>query len=98
MLGCMLTATRHCIFCGRDSLIPCNPEAAHTQRWYCLQVAINWCICQDAIPIPGARNMQQAQGNLGSLGWQLTDEELAALEETADRVPRAMIQNIFQTS
>lgn len=41
--------------------------------------------------------MQQAQGNLGSLGWRLTDGELAALEDTADRVPRAMIQNIFQT-
>ena len=63
-----------------------------------VQVAINWCICQDAIPIPGARNMQQAEGNLGSLGWHLTSGEQEAIEAAADRVPRAMIQNIFQTS
>ena len=63
-----------------------------------LQVAINWCICQDAIPIPGARNMQQAEGNLGALGWRLSSDELAAIEEAADAVPRAMIQNIFQTA
>ena len=62
-----------------------------------LQVAINWCICQDTIPIPGAKNLQQAEGNLGALGWRLTSGEQAALAEVADTVPRGMVQNIFQT-
>lgn len=62
-----------------------------------MQVAINWCMCQDAIPIPGARNLKQAEGNLGALGWQLSSSEQAALEEAAARVPKAMVQNIFQT-
>lgn len=61
------------------------------------QVAINWCICQDTIPIPGAKNLQQAEGNLGALGWRLTSGEQAALAEVADSVPRGMVQNIFQT-
>ena len=42
--------------------------------------------------------MQQAEGNLGALGWRLSSDELAAIEEAADAVPRAMIQNIFQTA
>ena len=62
-----------------------------------MQVGINWCMCQDTIPIPGAKNLQQAEGNLGSLGWRLDSGEQAALAEAADMVPRSMIQNIFQT-
>ena len=61
------------------------------------QVAINWCICQDTIPIPGAKNLEQAEGNLGALGWRLSSGEQATLAEVADAVPRGMIQNIFQT-
>ena len=62
-----------------------------------MQVAINWCICQDTIPIPGAKNLQQAEGNLGALGWRLSSGEQSALAGAADTVPRGMIQNIFQT-
>lgn len=34
-----------------------------------------------AIPLPGARNAQQAEQNAQCLGWRLTNEEIAALEE-----------------
>jgi pyridoxine 4-dehydrogenase len=70
------------------------PDAPFTAR----QVAINWCICQKAIPIPGAKTLVQAEDNLGALGWRLTASEMAALEDTADAAPRGMIQNVFQTS
>ena len=62
------------------------------------QVAINWCICQGTIPIPGAKSLTQAEDNLGALGWRLSSGEMAALEEAADAAPRGMIQNIFQTN
>ena len=62
------------------------------------QVAINWCICQGAIPIPGAKTLVQAEDNLGALGWRLMPSEMAALEDAADAAPRGMIQNVFQTS
>ena len=52
-----------------------------------VQVAINWCVYQDAIPLPGARNMQQAEGNLGSLGWRLTTGVQEGIEAAADKVP-----------
>ncbi|KAL7005810.1 hypothetical protein EMMF5_004546 [Cystobasidiomycetes sp. EMM_F5] len=44
-------------------------------------VALNWIMCKGAIPLPGARNAQQAEQNAQCLGWRLTNEEIAALEE-----------------
>lgn len=52
---------------------------------------------QGTIPIPGARNLNQARQNLGALGWRLSSGELAALAEAGDRVDRGMVQNIFCT-
>ncbi|MBZ8181334.1 aldo/keto reductase [Oscillatoria salina] len=44
------------------------------------QVALNWLIAQgNVIPIPGAKNAQQAAQNAGALGWSLTDAEVAEL-------------------
>ncbi len=47
------------------------------------QVALNWVICKGALPIPGAKNAQQAQGNAGALGWRLTEAEVAALDRAS---------------
>ncbi len=44
------------------------------------QVALNWLIAKGAVPIPGAKNLPQAQENAGALGWKLTEEEVAALD------------------
>lgn len=63
----------------------------------CLQVAINWCICKGTIPIPGAKDLQQAQENLGALGWRLSSGEVAELDSAAARCNKQMVQNIFQT-
>jgi aryl-alcohol dehydrogenase-like predicted oxidoreductase len=48
------------------------------------QVAINWLICKDVVPIPGAKNLRQMQQNAGALGWRLTDEEVAALDAVSE--------------
>ena len=50
------------------------------------QVALNWVICKGALPIPGAKNEDQAQQNTGALGWKLTDDEVARLDEASDLV------------
>lgn len=49
-----------------------------------VQVALNWLICKGALPIPGAKNAKQARENAGGLGWKLTDEETAKLDEASD--------------
>jgi len=50
------------------------------------QVALNWTICKGALTIPGAKNVRQAQENLGALGWRLTGDEVATLEAEADKI------------
>jgi aryl-alcohol dehydrogenase-like predicted oxidoreductase len=50
------------------------------------QVSLNWLICKGAVPIPGAKNLRQAQENFGAVGWRLTDEEVAKLDETSEKV------------
>jgi aryl-alcohol dehydrogenase-like predicted oxidoreductase len=42
-----------------------------------VQVGLNWLMAGDewVIPIPGAKSVQQAQGNAGALGWRLSPEE-----------------------
>ena len=50
------------------------------------QVALNWTICKGALPIPGAKNAEQAQQNAGALGWRLTDEEVGKLDEVSDMI------------
>lgn len=52
------------------------------------QVALNWVIGKGAIPIPGVKNVRQAEDALGALGWQLAREEMAALDKSSDRVDR----------
>ncbi len=49
------------------------------------QVALNWLLCKEVIPIPGAKNAQQAQDNSGALGWRLTESEIAELEMLSDQ-------------
>ena len=40
------------------------------------QVALNWLIGQgNVVPIPGAKNAEQAKQNAGALGWSLAAEE-----------------------
>jgi aryl-alcohol dehydrogenase-like predicted oxidoreductase len=50
------------------------------------QVALNWAICKGTLVIPGAKNAAQAQENAGALGWKLTEDEVARLDEASDRV------------
>ena len=50
------------------------------------QVALNWTICKGVLPIPGAKNVKQAEDNTGALGWRLTEEEIARLDEISDKI------------
>jgi len=50
------------------------------------QVALNWCICKGTLPIPGAKNAEQARQNAGALGWKLTPEEVVELDTVSDEV------------
>eukprot|EP00270_Netrium_digitus_P002614 TRINITY_DN1296_c0_g1_i2.p1 TRINITY_DN1296_c0_g1~~TRINITY_DN1296_c0_g1_i2.p1 ORF type:complete len:443 (+),score=86.93 TRINITY_DN1296_c0_g1_i2:3-1331(+) len=82
---------------GLGPLLQLMRDIATRRKKTMSQVAINWCICKGAVPIPGAKTLQQAEENLGALGWRLSGAEVAALDDAAAAVPRPMLQNIFQT-
>lgn len=48
------------------------------------QVALNWCICKGTIPIPGAKNLEQAQENGGGMGWSLSEQQVAQLDRASE--------------
>jgi aryl-alcohol dehydrogenase-like predicted oxidoreductase len=50
------------------------------------QVALNWVIGKGAVPIPGAKSLQQAQENAGALEWQLSESEIFVLDQASDRL------------
>jgi len=47
------------------------------------QVAINWVICHDCIPLVGCRSVSQAKDTLGSVGWKLSDDQVKRLDDAA---------------
>jgi aryl-alcohol dehydrogenase-like predicted oxidoreductase len=60
------------------------------------QVALAWLIAKGAVPIPGAKNRDQAEQNAGALGWSLTDDELDLLDTAALYGTRGISQRIWQ--
>jgi aryl-alcohol dehydrogenase-like predicted oxidoreductase len=60
------------------------------------QVALAWLIAQGAVPIPGAKNKEQAEQNAGALGWHLSGEELDLLNQAALFGTRTVQQRIWQ--
>ena len=60
------------------------------------QVALNWIIAKGAIPIPGAKNRQQAQENAGALGWSLDGDDLERLDSAALGGVRSFQSRIWQ--
>ena len=82
---------------GIKLLLGCLKEVAVSQDKTLAQTALNWCICKGTIPIPGAKNLNQAQQNIGALGWRLNDGEIEELDRAAASSDKKMVQNIFQT-
>ncbi|PON35536.1 Aldo/keto reductase [Parasponia andersonii] len=51
------------------------------------QVVLNWLIAQDnVVPIPGAKNAEQAAEFSGALGWMLTNDEVSELRSLASEI------------
>ena len=82
---------------GARSLLQCLEAIAKSHNKTMAQVAINWCICKGTIPIPGAKNPEQAQQNIGAMGWYLDSSEVAELDKEAAKVKKTMTQNPFQS-
>jgi aryl-alcohol dehydrogenase-like predicted oxidoreductase len=53
------------------------------------QVALNWLLQRPTVAtvIIGARDEEQLRQNLGAVGWKLTTEQIAKLDEASEREP-----------
>jgi aryl-alcohol dehydrogenase-like predicted oxidoreductase len=65
-----------------DELHAVAKEAGRTSA----QTAINWLLRKPGVtaPIIGARRLDQLETNLGSVGWTLTDDQIARLDAASD--------------
>lgn len=48
------------------------------------QVALRWCIQKGTLPIPGAKNARQAEGNAAALRICLSDTQMARLDALSE--------------
>ncbi len=60
------------------------------------QVALNWVMAKGAVPIPGAKNRQQAEENAGALGWSIDDDDVARLDQVAMSGIRTLQSRFWQ--
>ena len=60
------------------------------------QVALNWIIAKGAVPIPGAKNAEQAVQNAGALGWQMDADDVVTLDACALDGIRSLSSRIWQ--
>ena len=60
-------------------------EVAEAQDKTPAQVALNWVLNKPGVtaPIFGARKLEQLEQNLGSVGWTLSEEDVAKLDEAS---------------
>ena len=47
------------------------------------QIAINWVLSKGAVPVVGTKNMTQIKDNIAALNWQLSDEDIANLDDAS---------------
>lgn len=60
------------------------------------QVALRWIIQKGAVPIPGAKNASQAAQNAGALGWELSDDDMTAIDRVALEGRRSIRNRVWQ--
>ena len=53
------------------------------------QIALNWLLQRSTVSsvIVGARNEEQLRQNLGAVGWNLAQEQVAALDKASEQLP-----------
>lgn len=60
------------------------------------QVTLRWIIQKGAVPIPGAKNAEQATQNAGALEWELSAGDIATIDALALEGQRTLRQRVWQ--
>lgn len=59
------------------------------------QVALNWLIQKNTLPIPGAKSAFQASDNASAMKWQLSDSEIDALDSATAKYTAGSRRRLF---
>jgi aryl-alcohol dehydrogenase-like predicted oxidoreductase len=71
---------------SKEEVLQQTLEAIAQQRGNSVsQVALNWLLRRDehVIPIPGATSVRHASENAGTLSWELSNDEFAAIDQAS---------------
>lgn len=80
-----LPTTEEHLFKIVDTLYELSAETGKTVA----QIALNWCLQRPTVSsvIIGARKEEQLRDNLGAVGWNLTEEQIAKLDASSKTQP-----------
>lgn len=82
---------------GIEPLLTVLREVSDDVDASCAQVAIAWCMAKGTIPIPGAKDIKQAQQNVDALKVSLSEQHCDALESSMrfDIFPLALLTSFL---
>jgi len=91
---------------GRDfqSILDCDPdgalaEVARLTGKTMAQVAINWCLCKDAVvAIPKGNSTAHVVENCGASSWRLTTEQLLFLDRNIRWRRRGRLESLLRSA
>ncbi|XP_021273790.1 uncharacterized oxidoreductase At1g06690, chloroplastic isoform X2 [Herrania umbratica] len=67
--------------------LPTGPRSRIYTPEFLTKVVLNWLIAQEnVVPIPGAKNAEQAEEFSGALGWRLSNEQVDELRSLASEM------------
>jgi aryl-alcohol dehydrogenase-like predicted oxidoreductase len=79
-----------------DPVVAALRAVAETRECAPAQVALAWIIAKGAVPIPGAKNAEQAAANAGALKVDLDGDDLARLDAVALDGTRSLLGRLWQ--
>ena len=70
-------------WCVVDTLLAISQEIGKTPA----QIALNWLLQRPGVtaPIIGARTLEQFEDNMGAIGWTLSSDHMARLNQASDK-------------
>ena len=80
-----------------DPLLTVLKNISNKRNCSISQVAVNYVVSKNIIPIVGCKNTQQARENIESAAFVLDDDEVSLIEDTANGSGAQMVENIFMT-